>query len=78
MLENRNSYSVAVGAVIRAELARRNLPISALLSVINVSRGSLYARVRGVAPFNIVELHQVADFFGMSMVELIQEARVAA
>lgn len=75
MSQNRDSRAAEIGSTVRAELARRGEPISALLPVLGMSRTSLYSRIRGTSTFDYVELYAVAEHIGMTVSELIEAAQ---
>ena len=68
---HRSQPSSRVAANVRAELARRRLTGSDLAKAIGLTQGSLSRRTTGVQPFSIDELHDVADFLGVSVVDLL-------
>jgi hypothetical protein len=80
MSQNRDSQAAEIGSAVRAELARRGQPITALLPVLGLSRTSLYSRIRGTSAFDYVELHRIAEHLGMTTSQLVESAspRVAA
>lgn len=60
-----------VGANVRAEMARRGVSQAALGAVLGFKQPSISARLRGRTPFDINELHQVADFLGVPVETLL-------
>ncbi|RWZ67840.1 hypothetical protein ELQ92_00780 [Labedella populi] len=68
------SWSEAVAATIRAELARRRIRAGTLASVLGLGRTATYDRVNGVVPFDTSELLLVAEHLGMSVEDLVRDA----
>ena len=66
-----------VGANIRAEMARRNLPQSALAERLSISQAGVSNRLRGQTPFDVNELHAVADFLGVPRATLLDGVAAA-
>lgn len=55
-----DTASVTTGANVRAEMARRGISQTALAKEIGMSQAAVSARLRGVTPFDINELHAIA------------------
>lgn len=64
----------AIGAAIRAELARRGLTITALTASLGLSRPTVIARLAGAYEFTHVELERAAEFMGISLFDLLESA----
>ena len=63
--------SEIVAAEVRAELARRKIPQSGLVSVLGMSEVSVSRRLRGETPFDINELVAVAEFLGVPVARFL-------
>lgn len=63
--------TAAVGANIRAELARRGLSQRTLTNVLDVSPTGVSKRLAGVTPIDVDELGKIAAFLGVPVTELI-------
>lgn len=61
----------AVGANVRAEVARRGLTQAALADVIGVSQSQLSKRLRGVIPFDVNELAAIAKALDVPIADLL-------
>ena len=63
--------SAAIGANIRAEMARRGVSQQSLaLALAGMSQPSLSKRLRGVVPFDVDELNAVATELGVTEADL--------
>ncbi|GAA3730550.1 hypothetical protein GCM10022239_03900 [Leifsonia bigeumensis] len=69
------SLSKAISAEIRAELARKQLDAKALLPVLELSKNTIYSRVKGDTDFTTAEISKVAHFFGLTEYDLIDAAQ---
>lgn len=65
--------SEIVAAEVRAELARRKIPQSGLVSVLGMSEVSISRRLRGETPFDVNELVAVAEFLGVPVATFMPE-----
>jgi hypothetical protein len=74
MAQSGSTWSEAVAATVRAELARRRIRATSLMEVLDLGRTATYDRVNGVVPFDTRELLLVASFLGMTAEELVREA----
>lgn len=63
--------SKIIGANVRAEMARRGVTQAKLAAALGLSQPSVSARLRGVTPFDVDELHTVADFLGVPLSDLL-------
>lgn len=63
-----------VAAVIRAELARKQIPQTRLAEVLGLSNATVSRRVSGQAPFELDELPLVAQLLDMPVAALIGDA----
>ena len=61
------TFEIQVAQAVKAELARRNLTINALVPVLNRSRNIVYGRLRGESSFTVAELEQIVEFLGLDM-----------
>lgn len=59
------------GTNVRAEMARRGVSQTALAVALGVTQPQVSARLRGVVPFNINELHVVAEFLNVPISTLL-------
>lgn len=64
---NRRS---ALAGEIRAELARQNLTYSALAEATGITPSTISRRLQGVKPFDLDEIHTIAQFLGLKVSEL--------
>ncbi len=78
MSVNTGTYAEAIGGAVRAELARRGQSVVSLVPVLGISKGSVYARTQGRAPFDYVELQKIAAHLGTTVVRLVESAEEAA
>jgi len=67
-----------VAANVRAELARKGIRASGLVSVLGISRTSIARRVSGQKPFDVAELIAIASLLDMPVTELLSESVSAA
>lgn len=65
-------------AEVRAELARRRIPQSALAYTLKMSEVSISRRLRGETPFDINELVAVAEFLQVPVTRLLPTTGHAA
>ena len=66
-----------VGQNVRAELARRRSSQTALAAHLGMSQTGVSNRLRGVIAFDVDELHAAADFLGLPVAALLDDAQVA-
>lgn len=59
------------GANIRAELARKGMTQAELSQAVNISQSQFSKRLRGVIPFDINELHDIAAHLGVDVAVLL-------
>lgn len=74
MGHREQSWSEAVAASVRAELARRRIRAGSLAEVLGLGRTATYDRVNGTVPFDTAELLLVASHLGMSVEALVRDA----
>lgn len=65
------SPSTQTGANVRAEMARRGVSQVKLAAALGLSQPSVSARLRGITPFDVDELHAVAAFLGVPLSALL-------
>jgi transcriptional regulator with XRE-family HTH domain len=65
------SPSAQTGANVRAEMARRGVSQVKMAAALGLSQPSVSARLRGVTPFDVDELHAVADFLDVPVAALL-------
>lgn len=66
--------SEIVAAEVRAELARRKIPQSGLVGILQMSEVSVSRRLRGETPFDVNELAAVAEFLGVPVAQFLPQA----
>lgn len=66
-----NSPTLAVGREIRAQMARKDLNQADIAEVLGVTQTSVSNRLRGLVPWDINELAQVADYLGVPLADLL-------
>ncbi len=71
------TYREQVAAEVRAGLARRNLSRSDLADTLDLSYRTLSERLNCKSPFDLDEIHRIADFLGVSVLTLIAPERAA-
>ncbi|MCC2031799.1 hypothetical protein [Microbacterium allomyrinae] len=74
----KTKFSAQVTGAIKAELARRDIDGVALVDVLELSRNSVYARLRGERPFDTDEIAAASEFLGMSILDLLASASIDA
>jgi hypothetical protein len=74
MVQGGQTWSEAVAATVRAELARRKLRAGSLAAVLGLGRTATYDRVNGAVPFDTRELLLVAAHLGVSVEDLVRGA----
>lgn len=70
--------TAVAGRNIRAEMSRRGLSQTAVANRLGLSQASMSARLRGVTPFDLNEVVQLADLFGMTVDQLLVDVPTAA
>lgn len=63
---------------IRAEMARRRVSQTTLGVHLGLKQASISARLRGKTPFNINELHDIADFLRVPLATLLAASETEA
>mgnify|MGYP001446381999 CR=1 FL=1 len=77
-MSNRDTrLNVRVTRAIKAELARRDLDGADLIAVLELSRNTIYARLRYEQPFDLDEVEKVATFLGMKVDDLLESAKLS-
>lgn len=61
----------AIGAEVRAGLARKGLTQKQLAAVLGVTETTLSGRIRGRTPFDTDELALISDLIGVPIAELL-------
>jgi len=74
ILRMTQTLSRDVAAVVRAELARKQIPQSRLAEVLGLSPATISRRMGGTAPFELDELPIVAGLLGLSLTDLVKDA----
>lgn len=72
------TFSVTVGATVRAEMARRRRTQRQLAEVLGISQTQVSRRLLGEISFNVDELALVATFLGMTVADLVGGERAAS
>ena len=62
--------SAAIGANVRAEMARRGMMQQELATAIGLSQPGLSKRIRGVVPFDVDELAAIAAVLNIDPLDL--------
>lgn len=70
--------NVAVGASVRAELARRKLTQGDVARWLGISQASVSDRLKGKTPFRIDELMTIAEEIGIPLAAMLTEKAGAA
>lgn len=71
--------SAKTGANVRAEMARRSVTQERLAEALDLSQAAVSARLRGKTPFDINELHTIAEFLEVSLSALLpSDSKVGA
>lgn len=73
-----DALSLTVGATVRAELARRGLLQRQLAEHLGISQPQISRRLEGVIAFNVDELASVAEFLGVPVTLLLDDAERVA
>ena len=69
--------SSSVASIVRAELARRRIPASDLVSLRDWSERTLRRRLAEQSPFTVDELSTIADFLGVPTSTFLPERDAA-
>jgi transcriptional regulator with XRE-family HTH domain len=67
--------SERVAATVRAELARHRKTQAGLARALGLARTSMHRRITGEQPFDVAELHVVADYIGIPVADLLTDGR---
>ncbi len=78
MTQSESTWSEAVAASVRAELARQRIRAGSLAPVLGLGRTATYDRVNGDVPFDTRELLLVAEHLGLSVEDLVRDADARA
>ena len=78
MSPNRDTYAVAIGAAVRAEMSRKGKSVASLAGVLSLSKTSVYSRTQGREPFDYVELQKIADHLEIPLMQLVESAELSA
>lgn len=70
--------TAVAGRNIRAEMSRRGLSQTAVATRLGISQAAMSARIRGVTPFDLNEVVQLADLFGMTVDGLLVDHAATA
>lgn len=63
-----------VGANVRAEMAREGVTQTALANSLGRSQSGLSKRLRGVVPFSVADLVDIAEVLGVDVATLLGES----
>lgn len=74
----QSTYAERVAAEIRACLGRNRVTQGDLAKALGMSRKALRARLEGRRSFSVGELALAADYFDLSVAELLRRAEEAA
>ncbi|MDZ7886563.1 MAG: helix-turn-helix transcriptional regulator [Mycobacterium sp.] len=67
-----------IASTVRAELARQRKSQLSLQNRLNISRTSMYRRMRGESQFDAHELVIIADYLGLSVADLFPATKAAS
>ncbi len=67
-----------VAATVRAEMARRRVTQTALADVLGMTQTALSRRISGAIPFDVNELHAIAEHLGLPPAALLGQTVSAA
>lgn len=67
------SLAQRVGDNVRAEMARQRVTQSVMAKGLAMQQQALSRRISGRTPFNVEELHRVAEFLGVSTADLMAD-----
>ncbi len=73
-----DSATQRVAATIRAELARRRISQSALARELGMAQTAVSRRLTGQVPFDVNELHAIANHLGLPPAALLDQTVSAA
>lgn len=73
-----NNMQTEVAGAVRAELARRRIPQSALADRLGQSQQAVSRRLRGVVAFDVAELAAIAEFLNVPVTALLPAPAEAA
>jgi transcriptional regulator with XRE-family HTH domain len=65
------SPTALTGANVRAEMARRNISQVTLAAAMKMSQPALSKRLRGITPFDVNEITEVAAYLGVTVGDLL-------
>lgn len=68
------SFTQRVAEAVRAEAARRRVPQRSIAEALGTSQQSVSRRMSGETPFDVEEIHSLAESFGVSFASLIPDA----
>ncbi|WP_315913609.1 helix-turn-helix transcriptional regulator [Arthrobacter sp. lap29] len=68
------SFTQRVAEAVRAEAARRRVPQRSIAAALGTSQQSVSRRMSGETPFDVDEIHNLAESFGVSFASLIPDA----
>jgi DNA-binding XRE family transcriptional regulator len=61
-----------IGRTVRALIAARDITVDDVAVAIDISRGSLFSKFKGTAPFKAWEVAALADYFGVPIADLYE------
>lgn len=67
-------FSGKVTRAVKAEMARHGVTAKDLITVLQLGRNAIYARLRGEVPFNTDELEEITSFIGIDMDTIFKSA----
>lgn len=68
------TLSASVAAEVRALMARNRCRVAVLAQTLDLSRDATSKRLRGVVPFSLDELAAIAEFFGVTVHDLLPDS----
>lgn len=67
-------FTQRVAEAVRAEAARKRVPQRSIAEALGTSQQSVSRRMSGETPFDVEEIHNLAESFGVSFASLIPDA----
>lgn len=77
-MNQRNERRAKIAGEIRAELARQGKTVPALATATGISPATLRRRLKGVKPFYLEELEEIATFLNLPVSYLAENTERAA
>jgi len=71
-----DEFTASVAGAVRAELSRRQRPISEVAAAIGVSRTTLSKLINGGGSFDLAQLAAIADYLEIPVEQIFESARL--